>query len=785
MNNTEQQQLISELTSLKDMLKATGVSNYYEALYAFVLLRRIDCILETVRGDIKDFYSNNKDVLPQDELEKGLFRITGYSFYNISGSGLLEVVDKQENTAINLQWYINGFNNDVKNILGMLHFQDVVSLLNRSHQLPLVIDTLIKINIGNDVIANEDVWGLYSLINNTINLESVPFSPFTTPEAVSNLMAHLIFSLDKSVIKGDNVFKTLYDPTCGTGGLEFIAKKYYTKELSGNKNTLSLCGQDLNSMACAVAKSIAILSGQNDGHFQIGDSLFADKFEGKKFDYIVSNFPWGMPWRNDAKDLYDNPKFHIGIPSRADATMLFIQDIISKMTPNGKASFITNVNALTSGDFGSGENSVRTYLFDNDMVECIVALPSSLFPYTNIETYLWVLTNNKEKNRKGKTQLIDARKIYHQSQSNKRLNAFSDDDIKQIESLYVHFRDSDNSRILDNSEFGELCLTIEQPERVGKSTFASDRCGKLVYNEGKLVADKRREFTEVVPLNEDADNYFEKKILPNIDEEAWIDYSQTRIGYKVNFKKIFFDKRTYSLRDAQNKFRSAEKKVVELNDRLSKENVFKKLSEVKAETFETKLKYICHFLSGRSIGPSEYVEDGYAYYLQPKDIIDGEINYDTCNQISEETFKSKRLSAYALKDGDLLVSVTGTIGKTIFFNEVEMPVIMGGGFVRIRSNGEFGYSQLYIKEILSSNILKDYSSVVSNSLTIPRLTLKELSNLTFRLPKDEEQQNEIAEILDNHDMLIKQLNKALKEEQGALKEYREALFMKVLDNKKD
>lgn len=776
ISNTYIGNLRKKVWNVLQTLRGAASSDCF-VLFPLFFIRRIDCILSPKTKEMYDYYQSNKDLLPASELKDGLKKITNSPFYNISGYDLMSVVANNKDVAIKLRYYIDGLDPNTKDVLRAFAIIRDIDTLNYGNVLRSAIKQLLDIDLSIETVSNKEVWKVFSVLSELLTASIRYAGEYSTPTSLSRLMASLLFT-NKEVYDA-----TLYDSTCGMGGSLYIAKDYY-EEMNSPRH-LNIYGQEMNLQTFAITQAVALLSGIDTDNFRAGDSLFEDKFTSWTFDYVVSNFPFNLRWGDRSASLLKDSRFKIGIPNKNSADMLFIEDIISKMNGHGRACFITGYSALISGGFGSGENSVRKYLIDNDMVDCIIALPKLFQPYLGITSYLWILTKNKQERRRGQIQLINAENIYHKSVVNRGMNILTEKDIYTILLSYTSFNDSEISKVVDNSDFGELRLTIEQPVRKEYNYGIETGEGDIVRdNEGNRVADKNKAFTEIVPLSEDIDKYFETKIIPNIDEESWIDYSQTRIGYKFDFAKFFSKEKQSSLSKTKERFLSSKKAVANLNKQLNGDNVEEKLSHINTDWFDSKLKYVCKLEGGSSVKPSDYVDEGYAYVLQIKDIADGAIDFDSCNQVSEETFKRKKY--IVLNKGDLVISVNGTVGKTLLFQGADKPVIMANGLVRVSEGEELYFCPKYFKQLFSSLLFTAYATNVSHSLNnIQRLSLKDLGEFSFKLPMDGRKQDEIAEILEHHDHLIKQLNAAIKEEQEALKEYREALFMKVLDNRKD
>ena len=266
---------------------------------------------------------------------------------------------------------------------------------------------------------------------------------------------------------------------------------------------------------------------------------------------MFANPPYGVTWSKDAAFIQNesaNPsgRFYAGLPRTSDGQLLFLQHMISKMEREGsKIAVVTNGSPLFTGDAGSGESSIRKWIIENDWLDCIIALPKDLFYNTGINTYIWFITNNKPKHRKGKVQLINANIPEDKgngiegfccpekrSLGNKR-NKIERNHIEKLVALYTKFGEGDYSKIFKNEDFGYYQITIEQPELDSKGRPVKDK-------NGKIKADSSKRDKENIPLSQNIENYFAKEVLPHVPH-AWIDYDKTRIGYEINFTKYFFE----------------------------------------------------------------------------------------------------------------------------------------------------------------------------------------------------------------------------------------------------
>lgn len=303
-----------------------------------------------------------------------------------------------------------------------------------------------------------------------------------------------------------------------------------------NKNaTLLPFGQEINDETFAICKADMLIKGNDADKIKCGNTLSDDQFKGEKFDYIISNPPFGREWKNDKKSVEDEAKlgfggrFGMGLPAVGDGQMLFLQTAIHKMKENGaRVAIIHNGSPLFTGDAGSGPSEIRKYILENDLLEAIVALPNDIFYNTGIATYIWVLSNKKPNIRKGKVQLINANGLFEKrrkSLGNKR-NDIPQNYIDEITQIYAEFRQNEISKIFNNEEFGYSKITVERPLK--------DENGKATKKPDPSLRD-----TENVPLKEDIEEYFKREVLPYAPD-AWIDEKKTKVGYEIPFTRYFY-----------------------------------------------------------------------------------------------------------------------------------------------------------------------------------------------------------------------------------------------------
>ena len=543
---------------LRDAFKKNEIG---DVLLPFVVIRRMDCILEDVNEKVREAYNQFYDKVTEENLDPILRKAAGgLRFYNTSKHTLNSLKDDPRNIEINFNNYLYGFNPEVRDILENFQFDKIVARLIKNRLLYEMIDAICKVNLNIEEIDNHGMGYVFEELIRISNEQSNETAgEHFTPRDVISLMNAILFAPEKEELSQPGIIRTIYDPACGTGGMVNLGKKYVLDVLfadSEQKPFIKTYGQEINEQSFAIAKSEALITGEEANNIKYGNSFSNDQFVGKHFHYMMANPPYGVTWKKDQRFIQNealNPagRFYAGLPRSSDGQLLFLQHMLSKMEPEGsRIGVVTNGSPLFTGDAGSGESEIRKWIIENDWLECIVALPKDLFYNTGINTYIWFLTNKKAPHRKGKVQLINAaaniekgtngsNRIEYifanpekKSLGNKR-NRIEDQYIEQIKGIYNQFEEGEYCKIFDNDDFGYYQLTIEQP--------LLDEKGQIERKaNGDIKPDTKKRDRENVPLTADIDAYFEQEVKPHVAEESWIDLDKTRIGYEINFTKYFY-----------------------------------------------------------------------------------------------------------------------------------------------------------------------------------------------------------------------------------------------------
>ncbi len=512
-----------------------------DVLLPFIVLRRLDCMLERNKKKVRDSYLQFKDKVAPDKLAPILKKAAGgLTYFNTSQYDLKTLVQDAANIEINFRSYINGYSEDVQEILENFQLDKVVARLVKNALLYKLVDAMSQVDLHLEAVNNHNMGYIFEEIIRIANEQSNETAgEHFTPREVIRLMAHIVFSTEKDDLKQEGVIRTVYDCACGTGGMLSIAKTY-VKNVLHSQAIINIFGQEINEQSFAVAKSDLLITGENPDNIRHGNTFIEDKFAERKFNYLFANPPYGVSWKKDELDVKNealNPmgRFSAGLPATSDGQLLFLQHMIHKMDPKrSRVAVVTNGSPLFTGDAGSGESEIRKWIITNDWLDCIIALPGDLFYNTGIPTYIWIISNKKESKRRGKVQLINAAdlcKPMKKSLGNKR-KVIAPEHIKEIEKIYLEFREGERCKIYDNNFFGYFKVSVERPEYDEKGKAKKDK-------NGSIKADSKKRDTEYIPLTADIDQYFDEEIKPHVSD-AWMDKSKTKIGYEINFTKYFY-----------------------------------------------------------------------------------------------------------------------------------------------------------------------------------------------------------------------------------------------------
>ncbi|MDZ8035799.1 class I SAM-dependent DNA methyltransferase [Nostoc sp. DedSLP04] len=499
MSRTEKvRKLAGFIWSIAELLRGDyKQADYGKVILPFTVLRRLDCVLEPTKAVVMEFYETKLKSMNLKNPEPLLNQKAGVTFHNISQFTFQKLKADPDNVAANLRNFINGFSIAGREIIEYFNFTDQINRLDEANLLFLIVKNFAEINLHPDEVNSMEMGYVFEeLIRKFSELSNETAGEHFTPREVIRLMVNLLFLNDRNILTQEGIVTTIYDPACGTGGMLSLAEEYI-KELNQNSKAV-VFGQEINPESYAICKSDMLIKGQNISNIKFGNTFTTDGLAHETFDYMLSNPPFGVEWKKvqtSVKNEYEKKgfdgRFGAGLPRISDGSFLFLQHMISKMKRDdggSRIAIVFNGSPLFSGSAGSGESDIRKWIIENDMLEAITALPDQLFYNTGIYTYIWIITNSKAAERKGKIQLINAIHYYKKmsrSLGSKRNEIGNGEDgkpnqIEEITRIYGEFQDNAKrkldidgkkqdvivSKIFDNEDFGYWRITVERPLRL-------------------------------------------------------------------------------------------------------------------------------------------------------------------------------------------------------------------------------------------------------------------------------------------------------------------------------
>ena len=511
MSNNNFSQVAAFIWSVADLLRGDfKQSQYGRVILPFTLLRRLECVLAQSKVAVVAEHERIQALnLPEEAQEKFLLRATnGLAFFNTSPMDLGKM--GQTDIKANLKTYVQSFSSDAREIFEHFKFDEFVGLLDEANLLYKVVKMFATTDLSPESVSNHDMGLVFEeLIRRFAESSNDTAGEHFTPRDIVRLTTSLVFMEDDTALSKEGIIRTIYDPTAGTGGF-LSSGMEYVLELNPNA-VMRAFGQELNPESYAICKADMLIKGQDVSRIKLGNTLSNDQLSAEQFDYMLSNPPFGVDWKKIESDIKDehqvkgfNGRFGAGLPRVSDGSLLFLMHLISKMRNSDSSNqqgsrigIILNGSPLFTGSAGSGESEIRRYILEADLLEAIIALPNDMFYNTGIATYIWILSNKKDAERKGKVQLIDGSNLYskmRKSLGSKR-NEMSEDDIKTITRSFGNFevmdareldkpaevksnrgRQSANpktettktfaSKIFNTYEFGYRRVTIERPLRL-------------------------------------------------------------------------------------------------------------------------------------------------------------------------------------------------------------------------------------------------------------------------------------------------------------------------------
>ncbi|MDN5645367.1 MAG: type I restriction-modification system subunit M [Acinetobacter sp.] len=618
MTNNNFSQVAAFIWSVADLLRGDfKQSQYGRVILPFTLLRRLECVLAPTKAEVLAANEKVKQMpLPEEAKEKMLLKATGgLSFFNTSELDLGSL--GQKDIRANLNNYIQNFSKDAREIFEHFKFDEFIGLLDDANLLYKVVQKFAATDLSYSAVSNHEMGLVFEeLIRRFAEGSNETAGEHFTPRDIVRLTTGLVFSKDDDVLSGDGIIRTIYDPTAGTGGFLSSGSEYVYEH--NPEAVMRVFGQELNPESYAICKADMLIKGQDVRNIKLGNTLSNDQLAYEKFDYMLSNPPFGVDWKKIEQDIKDEHeqkgfegRFGAGLPRVSDGSLLFLMHLISKMRDtdsNGQGSrigIILNGSPLFTGSAGSGESEIRRYILEADLLEAIIALPTDMFYNTGIATYVWVLSNKKDAERKGKVHLINATSLsskMRKSLGSKR-NYLTDEEIRTITQNYgafeavdtlAHDGESDqkkpfSSKIFNSYEFGYRRVTIERPLRLSAqvsddavaslrfapkpfnavmqklyeqygATWTADSYGQLTEYEAEIRALIKAEFSELK----------EKDIKTVLEPKLWLEQRQlfnkaqalqAKIGTaQCDDFNAFDDVLKQALKDANVKLETKEKK---------------------------------------------------------------------------------------------------------------------------------------------------------------------------------------------------------------------------------
>lgn len=483
------------------------------------------------------------------QVKDGFLRsASGYDFYNVSPFTFDGLLSDAENIADNFRSYLNHFSANVIDVIEKFDFDKEITKLSNNGILYNVIAEFCskKAYMGVDAISAVDMGYIFEeLVRKFSESYDEHAGAHFTARDIIYLMAEILVAPKKKDIQQEGITATMYDMAMGTSQmLDCLSEKLLHIDEYAQ---LTEFGQELNEQTYAIAKANMLIKGGDAENMKHGNTLSDDKFEGYKFDYIISNPPFGIEWKNEKAAVEAEHKkgemgrFGAGLPAIGDSQQLFMLNGVAKLKDTGRMAIIQNGSPLFKGDAGSGESNIRGYLLENDWLEAIIQIPNDMFYNTGIATYIWIVSKDKAVERTGKVQLIDASKCFvkrRKSLGNKR-NEFTAECIALIAKAYNEFAEGVyedgalvvESKIKANDDFKYSKVVVEQP--------LCDEQGNPILKRGKPTADSSKRDTESIPWTEEIEAYMAKNVYPYAPD-AWIDEKKTKIGYEIPFTREFY-----------------------------------------------------------------------------------------------------------------------------------------------------------------------------------------------------------------------------------------------------
>jgi len=533
MDHSTHNKIVSFIWSIADdCLRDVFVrGKYRDVILPMFVLRRLDCLLEPSKDTVLEEVRFQREDADMADLDPhGLREASGYVFYNTSKFTLKSLLGNPSQLEANLKNYLDGFSDNVKEIVDKFDLRNQIRKMAQSDVLHDVIEKFVseEINLSPDDrkgpdgrtqpgLSNLGMGYVFEELIRKFNEENnEEAGEHFTPREVINLMTNLVFIPVKDQLPNP---LTIYDPACGSGGMLTESQDFVTDAEGEIKAKVGvfLYGKEINPETYAICKSDMMIKGNDPENIKFGSTLATNDFSGTRFDFMLSNPPYGKSWKGDQKGIIEGKEvldhrfqvnltdytgeshdFYPAIPRSSDGQLLFLMEMVDKMKrrsdlsdknatrfSGSRIASVHNGSALFTGDAGSGESNIRRHIIESDYLEAIIQLPNNLFYNTGITTYVWLLSNHKAEKRQGKVQLIDASNLYQKLRKNlgEKNCEFTAEHIQQITQLYLDLADKGVSKVFDNRDFGYYKVTVERPLRLA-AQFSPERIAILRFTPG-------------------------------------------------------------------------------------------------------------------------------------------------------------------------------------------------------------------------------------------------------------------------------------------------------------
>lgn len=591
-------------TADKFLRNVVEPQEYGDYILPFTVLRRLECLLEETKSEVCEHVATISN-LPPHLIDIDVKNKFGLSFYNVSNLDLAKIASVDDNVDKSLLSYVAGFSQNVADIWTAFDFPKLVAKLAAANRLHAVVKHFSTLPLGSTNVENSAMGDIFEdVMYRAFDKKGKAAGAFYTPRDAIKLMVDVLFSADEDSLAGENTLRSIYDPTAGSGGMLLVAHNAL-KELNPDIK-VTVYGQELMDAAYALGKADLLIQGGRPESIRQGDTLVTDLHDDQTFDYVLSNPPFGGDWEVEAKEVREQAKtpgsrFSHGLPSKSDGQMLFLCHCASKLSPTGgRAAVVSNASPLFNSD--SGPNSIRQWLFDEDLIDAIIALPTQMFYGTAIATYVWILDNNKPAARQGKIQLIDASDLWEPMRrplGDKR-RQMSTSNRSTVVEAYESFTDSGISRVLTPQDFMFRDVPVYKQARLvtryseeaidtlrGRRDFSDafiqilkdfdgipwnlipkrlpimakaaglktpvglidavmaamavpdETAPPSVDRKGHPVLADGWKITERVPMSEDLEEHMAREVLPFAPEARW-DESKAKHGNEIPFTRIFY-----------------------------------------------------------------------------------------------------------------------------------------------------------------------------------------------------------------------------------------------------